>query len=58
MAKIQRRFVTDKVYYIEGVSEKERKFKFVSRLKIGTREYLVFQPLRKASKFSPPLQSN
>ena len=53
MAKMQRRFVTDKIYYVEGVSEKERKLKFVGRMKLGKskREYLIFKTLRKASKF-------
>jgi hypothetical protein len=53
MAKMQRRFVTDAVYYVEGVSEKERKLKFVGRMKLGKgkREHLIFKPLRKASKF-------
>ena len=53
MARMQRRFVTDKIYYIEGVSERERKLKFVGRMKLGKskREHLIFKTLRKASKF-------
>ena len=60
MAKttMQRRFVTGKTYYVEGVSEKERKLKFVSRMKLGTKEYLIFQPLRKASKFRSAQKPN
>ena len=53
MAKMQRRFVTGKTYYVEGVSEKERKLKFVGRIKLGKQEHLIFQPLRKASKQIP-----
>jgi hypothetical protein len=53
MAKMQRRYVLGSVYHVEGVSEYERKLKFVGRLKIGKskHEHLVFRPLRKSSKF-------
>ena len=57
-AKMQRRFVTGKTYYIEGVSEKERKLKLVGRMKLGKKEYLIFQPLRKASKFHDAQKPN
>ena len=55
---MQRRFVTGKTYYIEGVSEKERKLKLVGRMKLGAKEYPIFQPLRKASKFHDAQKPN
>jgi hypothetical protein len=53
MAKMQRRFVQGKTYFVEGVSEKERKLKFFGSMKLGKnkQEYLIFRPLRKVSKF-------
>ena len=56
-AKMQRRFVTGSEYVVEGVTEKERKLKFVGRMTLGEgeqkKEYLIFQPRRKASKQVP-----
>ena len=51
--KLQRRFVQGKTYFVDGVSDKERKLKFFGRMKLGKRkqEYLIFRTLRKASKF-------
>ena len=53
MAKMQRRFVQGKTYFVDGVSDKERKLKFFGRMKLGKRkqEYLIFRALREASKF-------
>jgi len=52
MAKrIQRRYVRGNVYQVKGGSERERRMKFRGRLKMGRKEYLVFQVVRKASKF-------
>jgi len=52
---MQRRFVTGRVYLVEGVSERQRRLKFVGRMKLkdGRRRYehLIFRPVRKASKF-------
>ncbi len=51
MAKAkQRRFVRGKIYEVNG-PKRDRRLKFRGRLKMGKREYLVFQPLRKISKF-------
>jgi hypothetical protein len=52
MAKrMQRRYVRGNVYQVKGGSERERRMKFRGRLKMGRKEYLVFQVVRKASKF-------
>jgi hypothetical protein len=36
--------------YIEGVSEKIRRLRFVGRAKLSGKEHLVFRPVRKARK--------
>jgi hypothetical protein len=50
MAKTkQRRFVRGKIYEVKG-AKRDRRLKFRGHLKMGKREYLVFQPLKKISK--------
>ncbi|MCC7032742.1 MAG: hypothetical protein IT179_07915 [Acidobacteria bacterium] len=49
--RTQRRWVKGSQYRVIGRSGKERSLKLVGRIRMGRKELLVFQPLRKASKF-------
>ena len=54
MAKMQRIFLTGKDYWIEGKSEQGRWLRLFGRMKIGRTEYLIFKPVKKASKRHNP----
>ncbi len=50
MAKIQRRWVTGKLYSVQGGSKRVRKLVLVGRAKVSGKEILMFRPQRKAKK--------
>jgi hypothetical protein len=54
MAKMQRRYREGSTYTVIGVSDLERKLKFIGRVRMGKGELLIFRPVRAASKFKKP----
>jgi hypothetical protein len=49
-AKMQRTWKTGSEYWIEGRGGKARRFVLIGKAKIGGRETLLLQPVRKAKK--------
>jgi hypothetical protein len=48
--RLQRQWVTGKVYTVEGRAKRTRRLKLIGRMKVDNKEVLLFRPQRRAAK--------